>query len=80
MNVTVPTALAAGGGMVRGLVDAGLCDTCRYQRTVRTTRGSRFSLCLRSREDPAYRRYPPLPVLSCPGHERRPPAETRKDD
>ena len=48
---------------------AGLCDTCRYQREVRTTRGSRFSLCERSRDDPAYPRYPRLPVLACRGYE-----------
>jgi hypothetical protein len=28
-----------------------------------------FSLCRRSREDPAYPRYPRLPVLTCAGHE-----------
>jgi hypothetical protein len=53
---------------------AGLCDSCRHQRIVKTTRGSRFSLCERSRTDPAYPRYPRLPVLRCPGfEERRPP-------
>jgi hypothetical protein len=52
--------------------DAGLCDTCSHQQEVRTTRGSVFSLCKRSREDPAYPRYPRLPVLSCPGYERKP--------
>jgi len=51
----------------------GLCDRCRHQRIVRNTRGSAFSLCERSREDPAYMKYPPLPVLSCPGF--RPPPE-----
>ena len=50
----------------------GLCDGCRHQRLVPNTRGSVFSLCERSREDPAYRRYPPVPVLSCPGFEPRP--------
>jgi hypothetical protein len=49
---------------------AGLCDSCRHQRLVPNTRGSVFSLCERSREDPAYPRYPRLPVLSCPGWER----------
>jgi hypothetical protein len=49
---------------------AGLCETCRYRRLVPNTRGSVFSLCERSRTDPAYPRYPRLPVLSCPGHER----------
>jgi len=51
--------------------DAGLCNSCRHQRVVGTTRGSRFSLCERSREDPAYPRYPRLPVLRCAGHEAR---------
>jgi hypothetical protein len=38
---------------------------------VRNTRGSTFSLCTRSRDDPAYPRYPRIPVLACPGHEPR---------
>jgi hypothetical protein len=54
---------------------AGLCETCAHQQVVRNTRGSSFSLCRRSREDPAYPRYPRLPVLACPGHE--PAAEQR---
>ena len=52
---------------------AGLCDSCAHQQVVRTTRGSVFSLCLRSRTDPAYVKYPPLPVRVCAGHE--PPAQ-----
>jgi len=50
---------------------AGLCDTCAHQQEVRNTRGSTFSLCLRSRHDPAYPRYPRLPVLACAGYEPR---------
>jgi hypothetical protein len=50
---------------------AGLCDTCVHQRIVRNTRGSRFSLCERSREDSSYPRYPRLPVVDCRGYERR---------
>jgi len=50
---------------------AGLCDSCLHQRVVRNTRGSAFSLCERSRTDAAYPRYPPIPVLACPGHEAR---------
>jgi hypothetical protein len=49
----------------------GLCDRCRHQQVVRNTRGSSFSLCQRSREDERYPRYPRLPVLRCPGFERR---------
>jgi hypothetical protein len=47
---------------------AGLCDRCAHQQLVHNTRGSTFSLCRRSREDPAYPRYPPIPVLECPGY------------
>ncbi|HEV7938727.1 MAG TPA: hypothetical protein VGP18_12000 [Solirubrobacteraceae bacterium] len=49
--------------------NAGLCDTCKHRRLVPNTRGSMFSLCERSRKDPAYPRYPRLPVLRCAGHE-----------
>ncbi len=49
---------------------AGLCDSCRHQQVVRNTRGSAFSLCRRSRDEPErYPRYPRVPVLRCPGHE-----------
>jgi len=47
----------------------GLCDSCLHQKLVPNTRGSVFSLCLRSREDPRYPRYPRVPVASCPGYE-----------
>jgi hypothetical protein len=51
-------------------VDAGLCDRCAYQRLVRNTRGSVFSLCERSRSEPeSFVRYPPLPVRECAGFE-----------
>ncbi|HET9104962.1 MAG TPA: hypothetical protein VFN55_16545 [Solirubrobacteraceae bacterium] len=52
---------------------AGLCDRCRHQQVVTTTRGSRFSLCRRSRDEPdRFPRYPRLPVLACPGFTARP--------
>jgi hypothetical protein len=50
---------------------AGLCDSCVHQRIVRTTRGSAFSLCERSRTDPDFPRYPRLPVTSCRGYEAK---------
>ena len=54
--------------------ETGLCDSCRHQQIVRTTRGSVFSLCRRSRDEPdRFPRYPRLPVLRCPGHERGAP-------
>jgi len=53
-------------------MNAGLCDTCVHQRVVRNTRGSSFSLCRRSKEEPdKYPRYPRVPVAACPGYERR---------
>ncbi|HEY2160972.1 MAG TPA: hypothetical protein VGH24_06670 [Solirubrobacteraceae bacterium] len=53
-------------------IGAGLCDSCRHQRIVRTTRGSAFSLCERSRNEPErFPRYPRLPVLRCVGYEPR---------
>lgn len=51
------------------MIAAGLCEGCRHRRTVRNDRGSRFVLCLRSRTDPAFPRYPPLPVRRCAGFE-----------
>ena len=48
----------------------GLCVSCEHCQRVPNTRGSVFLLCTRSRTDPAYPRYPRLPVLSCAGYER----------
>jgi hypothetical protein len=63
---------AACAGYGCATMKAGLCDTCRHQRVVRTTRGSAFSLCLRSKAEPdAYPRYPRLPVTECRGWEAR---------
>ena len=47
----------------------GLCARCRMARVQDTARGSRFWRCTRADADPAYPRYPPLPVLRCPGFE-----------
>ncbi|MGB3099252.1 MAG: hypothetical protein WBB30_08180 [Solirubrobacterales bacterium] len=46
---------------------AGLCERCRYQRVVANTRGSSFSFCRLSSENPAFPKYPQLPVTACPG-------------
>jgi hypothetical protein len=50
---------------------AGLCDRCAHQRIVKNTRGSRFSLCERSKTEPEFPRYPRLPVIECRGFEPR---------
>ncbi|HEX4106985.1 MAG TPA: hypothetical protein VHX88_02555 [Solirubrobacteraceae bacterium] len=50
----------------------GLCDRCRYQRLVPNTRGSVFSLCERSRDEPdRFQRYPRVPVAACTGFVER---------
>lgn len=47
----------------------GLCSVCRHRRVVANRRGSRFYLCEKSKDDPRFPRYPPLPVLRCAGFE-----------
>ena len=48
----------------------GLCATCRHGRRVTSRRGSTFLLCRRSETEPAFPRYPRLPVIRCAGFER----------
>jgi hypothetical protein len=60
---------------------AGLCDSCRHQQIVRSTRGSVFSLCRRSRDEPErFPRYPRIPVLECRGYEPLLGRERIEDD
>jgi hypothetical protein len=55
--------------------EIGLCATCRSARIVTNRRGSVFYRCLRADTDPRFVKYPPLPVLRCPGYERRGPGD-----
>jgi hypothetical protein len=48
----------------------GLCNDCLHQRLVRSGRGSVFTMCLLAKTDPAFPKYPRVPVLECAGHER----------
>ncbi len=48
----------------------GLCARCAHSSRQESARGSAFWRCLRADQDPAYRRYPPLPVQSCAGYEQ----------
>ena len=50
---------------------AGLCANCAHVQIITSDRGSRFFMCRRSLTDPRFRRYPPIPVLSCMGYEPR---------
>jgi hypothetical protein len=47
----------------------GLCVDCVHARRIESSRSSVFYLCLRSEHDPAFRKYPALPVRSCAGYK-----------
>jgi len=51
------------------MADSGLCATCAHQKEIRSDRGSVFVMCLRGLTDPAWPKYPRLPVLRCSGYE-----------
>jgi hypothetical protein len=53
----------------------GLCWHCRWQRATTNRRGSTFYRCLRADSDSRFTRYPPLPVVACPGYEEATPAD-----
>jgi hypothetical protein len=59
--------------------NAGLCTTCRHRHIVESRR-STFLLCRRGLTDPAYRKYPPLPVVACAGFENRSEAPEAEDE
>lgn len=50
---------------------AGLCDRCEHCKRVDSARGSVFRLCLLHEHDPRFPKYPPLPVLRCPGFAQK---------
>ena len=52
----------------------GLCASCRFGVRQRSARGGSFWRCRRADSDPAFTRYPPLPVRRCPGFEPEPAA------
>ena len=49
---------------------AGLCADCAHAQRVESSRASVFFLCLKAASDPAFQKYPALPVRVCPGYER----------
>lgn len=52
----------------------GLCDTCQNAKLIRNTRGSVFLMCELSKTDERFSKYPPVPIIQCPGY--RPPGES----
>jgi hypothetical protein len=55
----------------RSRVDAGLCGRCVHASRIVSSRGSVFYLCGLSAVDPAYPKYPRLPVIRCDGFRDR---------
>jgi hypothetical protein len=53
----------------------GLCADCAHARRIESSRGSLFYMCLRAEQDPAFRKYPTLPVRECEGYDKRLRAE-----
>jgi hypothetical protein len=49
---------------------AGLCATCAHARTVVSSKQSTFVRCALADSDPAFARYPSLPVVACAGYTR----------
>ena len=49
----------------------GLCAHCLYARRIESARESIFYLCERSIADPAFPKYPSLPVLQCSGYAQK---------
>lgn len=49
-----------------------LCESCAHRREVTSGKGSRLLLCLLSRADERFPKYPPQPVVNCGGYEPRP--------
>jgi uncharacterized protein (TIGR00290 family) len=47
----------------------GLCTACRHARRIASARGSTFWQCGRASSEPAFARYPRLPVERCDGFE-----------
>jgi hypothetical protein len=50
---------------------AGLCAQCAHCRPLRSARGSTFYRCDHASLDPAFPRYPRLPVVHCAGFAGR---------
>jgi len=49
----------------------GLCAHCVHAKEIRSERGSLFYLCGLSAVDPAFPKYPRLPVIECSGYLKK---------
>jgi len=69
MGYSAAVAESAKATQERGR--AGLCFDCRFSQLITSVLGSTFYRCKRSDSDPNFPKYPRLPVLQCPGYERK---------
>jgi len=51
----------------------GLCASCRFAEVIISSHDSTFYLCALSATNPAFQRYPILPVRRCAGYLPAPP-------
>ena len=49
----------------------GDCVDCVHARVMQSAKGSEFWRCARADREPAFTKYPPLPVRGCTGREPR---------
>jgi hypothetical protein len=61
----------AGEDAGRELLRVGLCLDCLHAQRIQSARGSIFYRCKLSDTDPAFAKYPRLPVLQCAGYIRK---------
>ena len=54
-------------------MNQSVCETCVHLKVIRSKGGSRFLMCLKSKEDPRFSKYPPQPLSGCRGHEEPSP-------
>jgi hypothetical protein len=58
----------------RSFTSAGLCPQCAHSKVIVSDRGSQFTLCQLSKQDPQFPKYPRLPVRTCAGFAPQPDA------
>jgi hypothetical protein len=56
-----------------------LCEFCAHRKEIVSSRGSRFLLCKLSLADRRFPKYPPQPVVDCPGFEKSVEAREYRD-
>jgi hypothetical protein len=49
----------------------GLCKNCIFSKIIESAKGSKFYLCLFSKINPNFPKYPTLPVLICEGYKNK---------